>query len=384
MGRPRQAPLPGISGGKGLPQLAGKKGPPEGRPFSRRGTRAPPGRLLTMDAPTRYDPSVPELPLITSEDFDALAPEWAELWANVPGAPPFLHPDWHRVWLRHFGSGASPVFLSIRRDERLIGAAALDMEREEARELGDHNVRDYAGPLALPGEETPIAAGILEWLREDLTPAGTFWGLPADDPMTGALLEAGTRGGWTAESVHEAVCPGLELPSDFEAYVASLSKKDRHELRRKIRNFEAAGAWSFETATEPAAIGEGMDALFHLMRVSRGDKDEFLTPAMEAFFRDLGATFGALGMLRLSTLTLDGDEVAMTLSFETPDALYLYNSGYDPEYAHLSVGLVSKAFAIREAIALGKQRFDFLRGDEEYKRRLGGVDREVVTVRLRS
>ena len=182
MGRPRQAPLPGISGGKGLPQLAGKKGPPEGRPFSRRGTRAPPGRLLTMDAPTRYDPSVPELPLITSEDFDALAPEWAELWANVPGAPPFLHPDWHRVWLRHFGSGASPVFLSIRRDERLIGAAALDMEREEARELGDHNVRDYAGPLALPGEETPIAAGILEWLREDLTPAGTFWGLPPDDP----------------------------------------------------------------------------------------------------------------------------------------------------------------------------------------------------------
>jgi CelD/BcsL family acetyltransferase involved in cellulose biosynthesis len=127
-----------------------------------------------------------------------------------------------------------------------------------------------------------------------------------------------------------------------------------------------------------------MDALFHLMRISRGDKDEFLTPPMEAFFRDLGATFSALEMLRLSTLTLDGHDVAMTLSFETADALLLYNSGYDPEYSNLAVGLVSKAFAIREAISLEKRRFDFLRGDEEYKRRLGGVDREIVTLRLRS
>jgi len=327
---------------------------------------------------------VPGLPLITSEDFDALAPAWAQLWDDVPGASPFHHPEWHRVWLRHFGGACSPVFLSVRREEALIGASALDMGQSEARELGDHNVRDYAGPLALPGEEPAVAAGILEWLREDLTPAAIFWGLPADSAMASAISRAANDGGWRCEIEHEAVCPGLDLPRDFEEYVASLSKKDRHELRRKLRNFEAAGAWSFETATGPDAVTGRMDALFHLMRISRGDKDEFLTPAMEAFFRDLGATFSALGMLRLSTLTLAGNDVAMTLSFETSDALYLYNSGYDPQYSHLSVGLVSKAFAIREAIALGKRRFDFLRGDEEYKRRLGGVDREVVTLRLES
>jgi CelD/BcsL family acetyltransferase involved in cellulose biosynthesis len=127
-----------------------------------------------------------------------------------------------------------------------------------------------------------------------------------------------------------------------------------------------------------------MPEFFRLMRISRADKAEFLTPRVEEFFVDLGNTFGALGMARLSTLSLDGSAVAMTFSFEDETTTYLYNSGYDPAFAHLAVGLVSKACAIRDSIERGKARFDFLRGEEEYKRRLGGVDREVVTLRLSS
>ncbi len=327
---------------------------------------------------------MPELPLITSEDFAALEPEWAALHRRVPGATPFLHPAWHHVWLRNFGQSAAPVFLAVRRGEELVGVASLDMERQVARELGDHNVRDYAGPLVLPGEEPVVAAGILEWLREDLTHGAGFWGLATDAPMLGALVEAGEAGGWSSEQEHEAVCPGIDLPADFETFVSALSKKDRHELRRKMRNFEAAGAPVFESATDPGAIVALMPQLFRLMRVSRGDKDEFLTPQMEAFFRDLGRTFGELGMVRLSTLSLDERPVAMTLAFDDETTIYLYNSGYDPEYSPLAVGLVSKAYSIRDAIARGKQRFDFLRGEEEYKRRLGGLDREIVTLTLRA
>ncbi len=325
-----------------------------------------------------------EAALITSEDFELLAPAWAELWAAVPGATPFHHPAWHRVWLRHFGAETAPVFLSIRRDERLVGVAAFDMHREDARELGDHNVRDYAGPLALSGEEQGVAAGILEWLREDLTPGALFWGLPATSQMAAAIQAAGEASGWAVERSHEANCPAVNLSGDFEAFVAALTKHDRHELRRKLRHFEAAGQADFATATTPEDVAAGMETLFRMMRASRPDKDEFLTPAMEAFFRDLATTFAEFGMVRLSTLTLDGEAVAMTLSFETGSTTYLYNSGYEPGHAKLAVGLVSKAYALRDALTRGKTRFDFLRGDEEYKRHLGGEDNEVVTLRLRA
>lgn len=323
-----------------------------------------------------------DLPLITSEDFDALEPEWAALHAATPGASPFLHPAWHRVWLRSFGQESSPVFLAVRRDAALIGVAALAMGSDGARELGDHNARDYAGPLAVPGEERAVAAGVLEWLREDMTGRLDLWGLPADSPLVAAFETAATDGGWRFERAHEAVCPGVDLPGSFEEYVAALSKKDRHELRRKMRNFEAAGEVSFTSATTVDDVPAALDGLFHLMRISRGDKDEFLTPRMEAFFRDLGATFAGLGMARLSTLSLDAVPVAMTFGFELGGVTYLYNSGYDPAFAHLAAGLISKAYGIRDGIERGQRRFDFLRGEEEYKRRLGGIDREVISVSL--
>jgi CelD/BcsL family acetyltransferase involved in cellulose biosynthesis len=157
--------------------------------------------------------------------------------------------------------------------------------------------------------------------------------------------------------------------------VASLSKHDRHELRRKLRNLEAAGDVAYD-AVSGDTPGE-VDALLALMRASHTEKGAFLTPSMEAFFRDLSAEFGALGMARIGSLRLDGRVAAKLFTFETAGATYLYNSGYDPQFSHLAVGLLSKAIAIRGAMAAGKQRFDFLRGEEDYKHRLGGTPRDI-------
>lgn len=323
------------------------------------------------------------VPMITSEGFEQLAPEWAALHASIAGATPFTHPAWHEIWLRHFGADSLPVYLSIRIDGQLAGVAALDMERNGARSLGDHNVRDYGGPLMTPGREREVAAGMLEWLAEDLTPALDLWGVPGDSPIAAAFLAAAESAGWESAVQTEANCPTAALPAGFETYLAGLTKHGRHEARRKLRNLSAAGIATFESATTPDAVAGRMDRFLELMRISRGDKGEFLTPAMEAFFRDLSATFAGLGMLRLSTLSLDGVDAAMTLAFENATTTFLYNSGYDPAFSHLAVGLLSKVWAIRDAIGRGQRAFDFLRGDEPYKRDLGGVPVPVVTLSLR-
>jgi CelD/BcsL family acetyltransferase involved in cellulose biosynthesis len=52
--------------------------------------------------------------------------------------------------------------------------------------------------------------------------------------------------------------------------------------------------------------------------------------------------------------------------------MFLYNSGFDPQYESLSVGLLSKVLGIQESIREGKKKFDFLKGGEVYKERLGG------------
>jgi len=78
------------------------------------------------------------------------------------------------------------------------------------------------------------------------------------------------------------------------------------------------------------------------------------------------------GLLRLFLLRLGNVPAAMALCFDHNSTVYLYNNGYDRRFSNLSVGFLSKVFSIRESIIRKRVRYNFLRGSETYKRRLGG------------
>ena len=99
-----------------------------------------------------------------------------------------------------------------------------------------------------------------------------------------------------------------------------------------------------------------------------------MTEEMAHFFRQIAASAAEMGHLKLYFLEIEGVRTSTALCFDYGDEFSLYNSGYDPAYASLSVGLLLKAFCLKEAIAAGKKRFDFLRGSEPYKYDLGGQD----------
>ena len=331
------------------------------------------------------------LPLIASEPFAALAPEWGALYESVGDARPFAHPAWHKAWLRHCAGEALPVFLALREDDAsgeekgagpLVGVVPLDVGGATPRFLGDPELSDHAGVLIAPGREAAGAAALLEWLMEDLAAGIEAWGLRDDDRLRPALRAAAARYGWSAREEREAVTPVVELPRAWEDYVAALPKKHRHELRRKLRNLERAGVVGFESQAPPGREGEAVAGLLAMMRASREAKAAFLTPAREAFFRDLAAGLAARGLARIATLTLDGRAAARIFALEGGGATMLYNSGFDPAMASLAVGLLSKALLVREAIERGRSAVDFLRGEEAWKRRLGGRPRAIVTLRL--
>lgn len=322
------------------------------------------------------------LPITSSEAFDSLRPEWEALHARVHGATIFTHPGWVEAWLRHFGGHAMPVYLAVRRDDELVAVAPFDMDPSASRLLGDPNLSDFGPAIAESGDEAFAARGILEWLNEDMAPSASLWGLPATSPLASEVQAQATNFGWDATVEHEAVTPACELPSSFEGYLDALRKKERHEIRRKMRHADEAGALAFEEATTPGAVTGQLDQFFALMRESHPGKATFLTSETIAFLRDVATLGASLGCLRLGTLRLDGNVLAMTWCFENEEETFLYNSGYATG-TELSPGIVSKAHAIASAIDRGKRRFNFLRGEEDYKRRMGGHPGEVVRIALR-
>ncbi len=321
---------------------------------------------------------------ILDEEFDRVSGEWAGLIAQTPNSIPFATPAWQRVWLQHFQAGRQVRVLTARDGERLIGVAPLLCEGDRAEFVGHYSICDYMDAVVTPGFEAQFFASILGKLAADGAKTVDLRGLRATSPALSAIADAAPAAGYTVAREDEALSPAVELPGTWDEYLNLLSKKDRHELRRKLRRLDSAGGdVVLKVVTEPAEAATELDTLFHLMRISSHHKEEFLDrPGMEAFFREMTATMAAEGMLRFYFLTFDGEAVASVMNFDVGGTLYMYNSGYDPAYSHYAVGLMSKTLLIKDAIENGRHCVDFLRGDENYKYDLGGKDQQVYRVVL--
>ena len=97
----------------------------------------------------------------------------------------------------------------------------------------------------------------------------------------------------------------------------------------------------------------------------------------------MSAETAQAGWLKLFFIEVNGIEAAAMLCFDYNNEFLLYNSGYDPEqFANLSPGNVLTAYTIQEAIRLGRIRYDFLRGDEDYKFRFGAQPEPVYDLSI--
>lgn len=197
-----------------------------------------------------------------------------------------------------------------------------------------------------------------------------------ESPGLKALREAAATRALPSDLTQEEVSPQVSLTGDFEGYLTGqLNKKDRHELRRKLRRLDLESpGWSMVTGAE-LGLEAALDAFFPLLQASGAHKVEFLTSETEQFIRTACRRLDERGWLRLQFLSLSGELSAATLGFTVSGIWHLYNSGYRPEFGALSPGLLCVAEGIRTALAEGCHSADFLRGSEAYKYHLGAVDR---------
>ena len=165
----------------------------------------------------------------------------------------------------------------------------------------------------------------------------------------------------------------LVLPPSWDSYLSGLAVQQRHEVRRKLRRLQEAGRFAYRIVDAPEAIDAAMDVFLQLFMISRPDKRAFMTVAMEAFFRSLARSMASWGLVRLGFLDIHGAPAAAVMSFQYSGTVYLYNSGFDPRFKHLNAGLLCKVLSIRDSIEGGIKIYDFLKGAEVYKQRLGAA-----------
>ena len=310
---------------------------------------------------------------LTATPSNGLADEWRALFTEAqPPAGPFVTPEFQTAWWDIFQPGGSPDLTTVREDGRLVGVIPLRVDNGRVGLVGDFEVCDYMDILAAPDHEEAVVGVLLDRFEALGSSSADLRGFASSSATLRLLPDKAKARGWQVEEQREAVCPVVDLPADWQSYTSGLRRKYRHEVRRKLRNLRDGKAIvDIEVIRDADAARERLPDFLTMMTTSRGDKAEFMTDQMATFFGELVERLAPHGRIELYFLLLDDKPVATVLCFVCCGQLMLYNSGYDPDYRSLSVGIASKVFCLREAIDEGREAVNFLRGDEEYKFQMG-------------
>jgi CelD/BcsL family acetyltransferase involved in cellulose biosynthesis len=308
----------------------------------------------------------------TMESFDSLSGDWSKLETESLITHIFSSLIWTKTWWQQFNHGNTLYLGSIKKEEKVIGIAPLMTKGSIASFIGGVNVCDYLDFIVKAKEELYFFDVLLDSLikagisRLELAP------LRPDSSTLMYLTKIVQERGIESSLNKLDVSLDVALPPDWESYLSMLDTKQRHELKRKMRRLWEMGDISFRASLD--ANKDDTNMFLKLFQDSREDKAAFLTQEMESFFRSMFTAMARAKLLRLNILELNTKPIAATICLDYKDSIYLYNSGYDPEFRWVSAGLISKAMCIQESIERKKRRFDFLKGNEDYKYHLGGSE----------
>jgi CelD/BcsL family acetyltransferase involved in cellulose biosynthesis len=175
----------------------------------------------------------------------------------------------------------------------------------------------------------------------------------------------------------------IEIPESFDAYLAALSGKSRHEMARKVRRFteHAAGRHELRDYRTPEGMSEFTGLAGSLSRMTyQGRLLDVGLPEGPAFVAELESA-AARDEVRAYLLLLEGRPAAYGYCRAAEDVLVFEHTGYDPSLAGHSPGI----FLLHEMLArLCAERrfriFDFGTGDAQYKRSYATTSRRCATV----
>jgi len=333
-----------------------------------------------------------------TQQLQNMAHEWNALLIDSASHVPFLRHEYLIAWWNMLGGGewqSGELYTITGRDNdgNLLGIAPFFLTQTETDKpalmlLGSHEISDYLDLIARPADLPMFIEQVFDHLNSEEAPTWQVMDIHnvLESSHTPSILQqAAARKNWAytafcTEKMHH--CPIIHLPGNWDAYLAGIDKKQRHEIRRKMRRAEES-----DTPVRWYIVDEGMELenqveeVFRLMATD-DEKRAFLTDAMRAQMQAIIKVAFEHGWLQLAFLEVGGEKAAAYLNFDYDNRIWVYNSGLDTNFGAYSPGWVLLGYLLQWANEHGRQSFDFMRGNEDYKYRFGGVDRFISRIRI--
>lgn len=312
------------------------------------------------------------------ETLDALLGlerDWRDLERASRSGLPFLTFDWCMAWWKHLHEDKlgirDSLFVRALRSPggELVAVAPLMITRRPAvgplciRNLqffgADPNITEVRGVLVSEASQIDAHRVLLAHLREVSSEWDTLTlsGVPKEGKLSSVVAAAFRNTEWTTETPDFV----LTLTPTWEEFKGKLSRNIKESLRKCYNSLKRDGHdLRVEVTTARGDVAAALDRFFFLHQARAelsgtiNHRNVFDAAMARRFLTDVCERFAERDALRIFALKIGDKVAAMRVGFVLGDSLYLYYSGYDPEFGKYSVMTTAVAEAIKYAI---EQRF---------------------------
>lgn len=293
-----------------------------------------------------------------NQALESVRAEWLALQSVCPGSP-FQTYEWQDAWYRNYRH--QPVIWTFRECKDLVGLAALTTQRApfNALRFAGMGPSDILSVVAHPEHTHSVHVAFGEMLAQHQGLVDLHQ-VSSDSELSAALGDGNRK--------KQATRLLLQLPATYDAYLQTLSKSLRTDCKRLAKKPFTSGEARI-IRVQPPEVENALKQVFSTHQArwkGKGISLAFLAK-QQRFHLDWGRQGSQYLDLRL--LEFEGKIVGAYYGMRFGRTAYFYQSGFDPTCKAISPGTLLVGDAIRSAIEDGLTHFDFMRGDEPYKRR---------------
>lgn len=318
--------------------------------------------------------------------FEQLNVQWNKLASQGMTNTPFQTVAYQSAWWMHLQPSKSTLLtVAVEQDENLIGVGCFYLMDKKLFFNGSVEESDYLDLICRENDAEAVWTAIFDCLCSSAAPewnALDLCNIPEASPSRSLIQKESEKRGFSFSEEQIEVCPVIDLPESFEAYLEQIDSKQRREIKRKLRRADGADA-KLVCISEEDELTAAVDDFLELLQNSTFEKRDWLNEGRAALFRDTARAAQQAGMLQLLFMEVEGERAAALFNFDYNGRIWVYNSGLNPDaFGALSLGVVITAKAIEWAVENGRSTFDFLRGDETYKYRFGAQDTAIYRLQV--
>jgi CelD/BcsL family acetyltransferase involved in cellulose biosynthesis len=319
---------------------------------------------------------------------------WRSSWQRLTVVNPMASMEWLQAWWQNFGRDKQLHIVAVEHESRLVGILPCYRSNSaiasQLRFLGSGAVcSDFLTAVTEDQHREAALLAINQHLFQSQECSALesfqFDGVADNDDWLRHLQHYAALAGFSVRKQCVANAWNLALPTTWNELLVAYRG---HSVYRKAQKCLASLDSGELVCRELSHVSDVDEGMYHLVRLhqarreSLGDAGCFADPKFEPFLRAAVVGLMAERKARFTICESGKQPIGINLQLLGRNQVFMYQSGFDPNYRSLEPGHVALVSSLRSAISSGFSGFDFLRGDEPYKAYWGAQPRMLQRITL--